>query len=529
MSSPFKFNDNILTITLGSGKEIIITKTKKAGKIRLFGTKYLGGDSIYQILIKNGKNVITYKSDLTLDQMMKYFSDYVDDTTLCDLLSQLSEQYPQKNKPHHFTGFKERKDSICSRKKRKEAVKKFKIGDDKYLIIYQKINNISSAFVFYKYQENNNNESMTFPNLGIRGYWKKMFEISDKEINKINEINKLNEIQEIINLNFGSKLTQRQIDKITAYLMNIKKNPDIFIPEIKKNFSNIINNSSNYINLGQYSEIVEQVKQENLSKIIKPYKEFMIGNDKYLVIKEKNFTFYKLNPEKTSKSYDFKNSLGIDGNWVREFSTNNDFDTLISKFKNSRNSLTQNDLSLLQTISTKFGGINNNKTDEILGYLMSLSLIDPLHIEEKVEKREAIKFKIGENKFLLVLEREKDGKLYFVFYKLVDISNKNTLKLYKLFGVKGNWIKFKIPVSDFFKLKNKNNKDYSKKTLFETIKKALEVQFRLKNVELDQEEISKIIGLMSKLDKNNFVNSSNIIKYKNNKNIGNNSEIFTNL
>jgi len=521
--SSFKFNDNILTITLGSGKEIIITKTKKAGKIRIFGTKYLGGDSIYQILIKNGENVITYKSDLSLDQMMKYFSDYVDDTTLCDLLSQLNNQYPQKNKPHHFTGFKEKKDSICSRKKRKEAVKKFKIGDDKYLIIYQKINNILSAFVFYKYQENNNNKSMTFPNLGIRGYWKKMFEISD------NEINKLNEIQKTIYLNFESKLTEEQIDHITGYLMNLKNISAIFIHEIK-NFSNIINNSSNYKNLGQYSEIVEQVQQENLSKIIKPYKEFMIGNDKYLVIKEKNFTFYKLNPEKTSKSYDFKNSLGIDGNWVREFSTNDDFDKLISKFKNSRNSLTQNDLVLLlQTISTKFVGINNNKTDEILAYLMSLSLIDPLHIEEKVEKREAIKFKIGENKFLLVLEREKDNELYFVFYKLVDISNKNTLKLYKLFGVKGNWIKFKIKVGDFFKLKNKKNNDFSKKGLHDVIKMALEAHFRFKNVVLDQEQINKIIGLMSKLDKNNFVNSSNIIKYKNNKNIGNNSEIFINL
>lgn len=277
MSSPFTFTDTRLNIKTEDGKEIIITKTNKAGKFRLFGSKFLGGDSLYQIIIREGDKIITTLSDLTLDQMMEVFSDNIDDITLCSLLNMLKQEFPSNNKPQHFTGFKGKQSEICGRIDKKESYKKFRIDGSDFLICLVR-NKYSGVIQYNIYVRDTTGRELNgislYKLLGVKGKWVKIYSSGDKYLQLIQKIiaggnttNKnTNLYREVSNdlkdefhrcISIQEKdltcrdLTDAQIGKILEYSIKLEGNQYLEMNNIasKKNYITIGEKNKNYENI----------------------------------------------------------------------------------------------------------------------------------------------------------------------------------------------------------------------------------------------------------------------------------------
>lgn len=401
MNSSFKFDDKKVVIT-AKKKIITIKKTKKAGSFRFFGKKhdkFASGESLYSIQINNESP----KENLTLNQMIEVFENSVDSKTLCSLLERLKRDYPENNKPHHFTGMKEKREDVCWRSRKKEAVVKFKLNNEKYLLIRQRNSDPRTRFsfdsyTFYKYSPEKTNTSINLTRLlGIRGEWIKFFEINKetnsliskfKEGRTINE-NELSLIQDYLSSKFENGLSENQIDKFLTYLINLSKVQPISLDNARLLSQNevkeTVNNNNSYENIGNYKETPkpQEIDESKKQAVVK----FKISDDKYLVFLEtddiiyqgtgrvkNSFVFYKYSPEKTNESINLYKLFGITGNWIKYFKIYDEYDQLIRQHKNGTN-LNKETKDLLKIVlDSKFGSdLSEEQIMKIIGYLSELT------------------------------------------------------------------------------------------------------------------------------------------------------------
>jgi len=396
MNSPFKFDDKKVVI-MAKNKIITIKKTKKAGSFRFFGKKhdkFASGESLYSIQINNE----TPKENLTLNQMIEVFENSIDSKTLCSLLERLKRDYPENNKPHHFTGMKEKRDDVCWRSRKKEAIVKFKLNNEKYLLIRQRNSDprtrfSSDSYTFYKYSPEKTNTSINLTRLlGIRGEWIKFFEINKETnllINKFSEgktINKneLSLIQDYLSSKFENGLSENQIDKFLTYLINLSKVQPISLDNARllsqNEVNKTVNNNNSYENIGNNEETQkpQEIEEPKKQAMIK----FKIGDDKYLVFLDyqetgrvkNSFVFYKYIPEKTNETINLYNLFGVTGNWIKYFKIYDEYDQLIRQHKNGTN-LNKETKDLLKIVlDSKFGSdLSEEQIMKIIGYLSELT------------------------------------------------------------------------------------------------------------------------------------------------------------
>ena len=179
---------------------------------------------------------------------------------MCSLLTQLKEEYPNNNKPHHFTRLKEKQSELCRRRDNKSYYKKFKIGNDEFLICA--IFEIFNPPIYYRIYLKSDGGISLYKTLGVKGKWYKIYQSGDshyeltKEENnvKINKVsNDLKEYFQKININ----LTEQQIRKIIDYSKELYKK--MKEPDPKKFLVNSNLRNNKYETIGEKNKNYENI------------------------------------------------------------------------------------------------------------------------------------------------------------------------------------------------------------------------------------------------------------------------------